>query len=251
MNERTRAILRTGSLALISVAVFYAAGQGAFVQRDRFPLVFAAVFTPVVLWDVVSKPRAALAPRLLLGLLTMGLVWGAVAAHASFTEMRRRGPEDAARAELLNRPAPPLRFGHERNLPPEARALVESRSGRLILVEFWATWCGPCRESMPKLERLQRRFGDRLLVVGVTRFYSGAAERRQELEEITSFLEERGVHYPILIEDTEGTHRAYRVALLPTTVIIQPNGEVTHYWIGDYGADAAIAEVEQRLLLSP
>ena len=89
-------------------------------------------------------------------------------------------------------------------------------NGKWILLDFWATWCGPCIESIPDLNKFQRKFGDRLVVIGLTDQSRRTVER---------------MHRPVIeyynAIDTRGrTKKALGVTGLPHVILIDPRGIV-------------------------
>jgi len=97
-------------------------------------------------------------------------------------------------------------------------------AGRWVVVNFWATWCGPCREEMPELEALDRERDD-LVVLGV-------AWDDAPVERLAGFVHDAGVSYPILTVDTFHPPAGLEPPrVLPTTVLIGPGGgEVDRYY---------------------
>lgn len=98
--------------------------------------------------------------------------------------------------------------------------LAEQR-GKVVMINFWASWCAPCRQEMPILDELYQRYeraGFTLLGVNVEQD-SGAAQR---------FLEEVGVSFPILFDPTSEVSRTYQVSAMPTTVMVDRDGQVRY-----------------------
>ena len=92
--------------------------------------------------------------------------------------------------------------------------------GRWVLVNFWASWCEPCRDEAPALERFQKRFGgDRFTVVGIN--LDDTIEKAQE------FVDEYGLTYPQL-RDGDGRDRrdAYGMTGFPESFLIDPEGQI-------------------------
>jgi len=97
--------------------------------------------------------------------------------------------------------------------------------GRPVIVNFWASWCGPCRAEMPAVERVWQRYRDRgLVIIGVT-MQDREADAR-------AFLEEVGVTYPVGLDANGSISRAYSVQGLPSTYFINENGGVARAWVG-------------------
>ncbi|HAM53511.1 MAG TPA: thioredoxin [Nitrospiraceae bacterium] len=93
--------------------------------------------------------------------------------------------------------------------------------GRVVLLEFWATWCPPCRESIPELNELYKRYKDRgLVVLGISLDSEGDAASA-----IVSFMKEQPIIYPVLIDDTKAS-MLYSVSSIPALFLIDKNGNV-------------------------
>lgn len=105
--------------------------------------------------------------------------------------------------------------------PPVALADLQ---GRWVLVNFWATWCAPCREEMADLERLSRQYPQRLVVLGVN--------MRESPETIRAFLAETRISFAILLEPDDEMLLAYGVRGLPLTALIGPDGRLHRRIVG-------------------
>ena len=91
--------------------------------------------------------------------------------------------------------------------------------GQVVMVNFWATWCGPCRQEMPHLEALYQRYSDlgfTLLGVNVEEDSSGADD----------FLAETPVSFPILFDPSSKVSELYDVVAMPSTVIVDREGNM-------------------------
>lgn len=110
-------------------------------------------------------------------------------------------------------------------------------SGKYVLLNFWATWCAPCRHEMPSLDRLQAEMGsDDFEVVTV-------ATGRNPVPSITRFFDEIEVaHLPILRDPSQGFARSMAVMGLPLTVLIDPDGQEIGRLIGDAEWDSDSAK---------
>ena len=104
--------------------------------------------------------------------------------------------------------------------------------GRAVIVDFWDTWCPPCRRALPHLQELHDEYGDRLTVVGV-------AFGRDGRPAVTRFLADRGLTFPnVFMDERYETARAYGgVQSLPTTFLIDPEGVIRQIWVGGHEKD--------------
>lgn len=90
-------------------------------------------------------------------------------------------------------------------------------AGRVIILNFWATWCGPCKEEMPSLERLHQKFpSDQLKILAVT------TENRPQ--DIQAFWHQLNLHFDVLWDEHEELSQTLMVRNLPTTVIVDSRG---------------------------
>jgi thiol-disulfide isomerase/thioredoxin len=91
--------------------------------------------------------------------------------------------------------------------------------GRLMFLNFWATWCKPCRREMPAMERLHRAYRDRGLAVVAVNF-------RESREEVKAFLEEMGLSFAAPLDLDGRVTRAYGVRALPATYLVDRDGKI-------------------------
>jgi len=104
---------------------------------------------------------------------------------------------------------------------------LASLKGRPVLLNFWATWCEPCRAEMPALQRAQERYRESgLVVLGV--------DFQERDEEITAFLSQVGVTFLSLVDRTGEVTRQWRATGLPTTFLIDRQGIIRDVRVGPY-----------------
>ena len=102
--------------------------------------------------------------------------------------------------------------------------------GELILVNFWATWCGPCRMEMPELEQLHRDYAKQgLRVLGINMGESEAVVR--------AYVQDRGYTFPILIDELAETGQRYRTHSLPTSIVIDRQGRIAKVLVGAHASE--------------
>jgi peroxiredoxin len=115
--------------------------------------------------------------------------------------------------------------------------------GQVILLNFWATWCPPCREEMPSMERLYRRFKSR----GFTILALSIDSRGEEV--VAPFVKSFGLTFPIGLDPRMTVAGEYRMAGLPTSILIDRGGAIAAVAAGARDWDSAAADqVIERLL---
>ena len=125
---------------------------------------------------------------------------------------------------------------------------LEDYRGKTIFLNFWATWCPPCKAEMPDIQKLYEKSStegeDAVIVLGVAAPNMG---QEGSEEEIAAFMEEKGYTYPVLM-DTEGElFASYGIMSFPTTFMIDRDGNVFGYVSGMLSADMMDSIVRQTL----
>lgn len=174
-----------------------------------------------------SASRAA--PFIILGVgLLIGLLGGAVVfiGAPSFLlpapALNSSGPTSTpAPAAVVGAPAPDFTL---KNLNGDNVTLSELR-GQVVLINFWATWCGPCRAEMPAI---QRRY-DALKDQGFTVLAVNDDEAEQDVQ---AFAQAYELTFPILLDPGESVVGLYRVLAFPTTFFVDPQGVIQKLHIG-------------------
>ena len=127
------------------------------------------------------------------------------------------------------------------------RASLTDHRDKLVVINFWATWCQPCTVEMPSLEALWRRYRDRgLIVVGV------CVDRGAPKALLEPYVRNLKLTFPILLDPDSKTSDRWRVTALPATFLVRPGGEVAGMAMGarEWNSDEMRALVE-RLLPHP
>ena len=178
----------------------------------------------------------------LLGLLAVGgfvLIQGFSAGQEERSE-----PTASPSEESIEAPD----FALER-LNGETFRLSEHR-GTVVAINFWATWCPPCREEIPEFVELQEEMKGEMLFVGVSLDKGPPAEVR-------SFAEEFGINYPIVIDDGTAVEEYGPIAGIPTTFLVGPEGTVRLQAMGQLTKESlrpvlqALAEGEELGKVGP
>ena len=122
---------------------------------------------------------------------------------------------------------PVIRFVRNPDQAPDFRvddldgkplSLAASR-GKVVLLNFWATWCGPCRAEIPDLIEIQKRYGDSLQIIGLD-------VDDDDVAEVKKFVEKNGINYPVGMATNEIRIQYGGVAALPTSFVLDKEGRV-------------------------
>ncbi|MGZ6124391.1 MAG: peroxiredoxin family protein [Myxococcales bacterium] len=110
--------------------------------------------------------------------------------------------------------------------------------GKVVLVNFWATWCEPCLAELPGIERLRASFAGRPLTVLAVQMEGSARMSKDTAEKLS-------LHFPMLVDRDSAASRAWRVKLVPTTFLIGPDGALAFTHEGEL--DWSDAEARRRI----
>ncbi|MCS7351945.1 TlpA family protein disulfide reductase [Thermoflexus sp.] len=104
---------------------------------------------------------------------------------------------------------------------------LKDLQGKVVLLNFWATWCAPCREEMPLLSQIYREYHSQgLEILGVN------LTSQDDFAEVRNFVEEFDLPFPILLDHNAQVERAYRIFGVPTTVFITREGIIHRVVVG-------------------
>lgn len=98
--------------------------------------------------------------------------------------------------------------------------------GKPVLLNFWATWCGPCRAEFPDFQKASVDNADTLVIIGINNTST------DQKDQVPAFVEEFGVTYPIVLDETGETAKAYGILGLPTSIFIDRNGNINEIFTG-------------------
>ena len=173
--------------------------------------------------DALNRSRRALLAGF--GSVALGL---AQAARAQPALQPWSGPPDAPPFEL-------------RTLDGQPLALADLR-GKVVLVNFWATWCEPCVEEMPSLQRLRDRLGAARCEVLAVNYQEGEPRIRTLLQKVP-------LDFPIVRDTDGGVARAWKVRIFPTTFVVDAEQAVRFLLTGSLDWTEPVVERRIRALL--
>lgn len=120
---------------------------------------------------------------------------------------------------------------------------LKSKKGTVMLLNLWATWCGPCRYEIPELEKLHTKYASQgFAVVGISLDESGA-------EAVNAYLKERPIHYPIVLDPDGRMANILNVSVLPTSALVDRDGNMVWKSVGivSLGDPEMTKAIEQAL----
>lgn len=125
------------------------------------------------------------------------------------------------------------------SLADDSEFTLSEQKGKVVLLNFWATWCGPCVREMPAFEKLHGEYGEDIAILAVN---------SMEAEDIVdSFIGENGYTFPIAY-DTEGTVGAmYPTQGIPYTLVIDADGIIRNIYVGAADADTQYLEYKSAV----
>jgi thiol-disulfide isomerase/thioredoxin len=148
------------------------------------------------------------------------------------------GPSSASAAHpLLGAPAP------EFELPEVSgggQQSLAAHSGKVVIVDFWATWCGPCKKSFPAYQKLVQQMNGELVVLAIS--------QDDDAKGIAAFLSETGAKFPVVWDDAKAVAKSYDPPTMPTAYVVDKSGIIRFVHVGYHAGDEAKLEEEVRSL---
>ena len=185
---------------------------------------------------------------IVMGILTLtgatnGLSADLAAVSGTTTQQEDAGGAQGESGEIPVIPAPDFTLTDQYG---ETHTLSDYQ-GQTVFLNFWATWCGPCKMEMPDIQALYEEWDENagdLVVLGVA---GPGIGREGSAEDIAAFLEENGYTYPVVMDDTGMLFYQYGISAYPTTFMIDPEGNVFGYVQGAVSREIMDDIVEQTM----
>lgn len=148
------------------------------------------------------------------------------------------GPSSAgASHSLVGAPAPAFSL---REVPGGGEQSLAAHAGKVVVVDFWATWCQPCKQSFPAYQKLVQKLNGELVVVAIS--------QDDDDKDIPAFVSETGAKFPVVWDDGKAVARSYDPPTMPTAYVVDKAGIVRFVHVGYHAGDEATLEEEVRSL---
>ncbi len=117
--------------------------------------------------------------------------------------------------------------------------------GKVVLVNFWATWCGPCKHEIPAfIEMYKKNKNQGFVIAGISGFREGKSK-------ISTFAEKNGINYPVLFVEQENIQSLVDsyggIRGIPTTFLVDRDGIIRHKWVGPRSEEVFMKEINKYL----
>lgn len=116
---------------------------------------------------------------------------------------------------------------------------LSEQQGKVVLLNFWATWCGPCVREMPAFEKLQEDYGDNVAILAVNCM--------EDADTVAAFIEENSYTFPIAIDERGAVSAKYPTQGIPYTLVIDGDGIVQNIYMGAADADTQYKEYKSAV----
>ncbi len=121
--------------------------------------------------------------------------------------------------DLVNQPAPVFELKSQGGGQPGVNINLADLKGRIVLINFWASWCAPCRDELPKLDELYQKYKEQgVIVLGIN--------VDADIDQAMKFLQKVPVIFPVLLDTDNQVLEQYHVEAMPTTFLIDRRGVI-------------------------
>lgn len=169
---------------------------------------------------------------------------GQDAGEAAADEAQADAGQGEGDSGIEAQPGVPLKAGNK--APDFTAELIDGSSlalsdlkGKPVIINFWATWCGPCVREMPAFERLKEDFGDEIGIIAVN--------CGDDADTVKDFVDENGYTFPVALDENYEVAMLYPSNSIPYTVVLDANGKITHVSTGAYDADTMYDRYKEAL----
>ena len=156
-------------------------------------------------------------PNLILVYISLGIasiVFGAIVG------LQQWAPKDnITTSKVISFTAPLLDSYENKN-----SLTIDNKTNMPVIINFWASWCGPCRVEMKNVEKVWKKYEGKVLIIGIA--------TQDNKEAVENFVTDINITYPISIDSSSSLARKYKISRIPTTIFVDKNGNIHKRSIG-------------------
>lgn len=113
--------------------------------------------------------------------------------------------------------------------------------GKVVIIDFWATWCPPCRKGIPDLISIQKEFKDKVVIIGIS------LDREKTIKDVPGFAKDYGINYPIVYGDDKVVIDYGGIQSIPTAFVVDKNGTVVDMHVGLVSKETYVNKIKELL----
>lgn len=113
--------------------------------------------------------------------------------------------------------------------------------GKVVIIDFWATWCPPCRKGIPDLISIQNEFKDKVVIIGIS------LDREKTIKDVPGFVKNNGINYPVVYGDDKVVIDYGGIQSIPTSFVVDKNGTVVDMHVGLVSKDTFVNKIKELL----
>ncbi|MBI9070956.1 MAG: TlpA family protein disulfide reductase [Melioribacteraceae bacterium] len=140
-------------------------------------------------------------------------------------------------------------FDFNLNTPDGKEVKLSDYRGKVVILDFWATWCPPCRKGIPDLVELKKEYGsEEFEVIGISLDLEVPDNPgRNTKKDVVPFIEKHAINYPVVFGNLEVTKKYGGIESIPTTIIIDKDGKISDQHVGLVPIQTYKKEIERLL----
>jgi thiol-disulfide isomerase/thioredoxin len=113
--------------------------------------------------------------------------------------------------------------------------------GKVVIIDFWATWCPPCRRGIPDLVSIQKEFKDKVVIIGIS------LDREKTIKDVPGFVKNNEINYPVVYGDDKVVIDYGGIQSIPTSFVVDKNGTVVDMHVGLVSKDTFVNKIKELL----
>ena len=119
---------------------------------------------------------------------------------------------------------------------------LDAYKGKVVIIDFWATWCGPCRKGIPDLVDLKNKYGEQgFEIIGIS------VDRSNTIDQVKPFAKEYKINYPVVFSDEQTPAKYGGIQYIPTSFVVDREGNIVSKHVGFVEKEQYIKEIEPLL----